>query len=83
MTPHVQSKVAIPFRRADLQPIKFSIDIIFLDDVPYAVTDWAMTPAGPMPTFVLKLDKQYLRRESSGSQNYTYASVMDDPRLPV
>jgi hypothetical protein len=76
-------KVAIPFRRTDLQPIKFSIDMIFLDDEPYAVTDWAMTPAGEMPTYVLKLDKQHLQRDRTGSQNYTYAMVLDDPRLRV
>ncbi len=83
MTLETVCKVTIPFRRSDLKPIKFSIDMIFLDDEPYAVTDWAMTAAGLMPTFVLKLDKQHLHCDRLGSKNYTYASVMDDPRLRV
>lgn len=83
MTPLALCKVTIPFRRTDLQPIKFAIDMIFLNDQPYAVTDWSQTAAGMMPTFVLKLDKQHLRRDLARPKSYTYDSVMDDPRLRV
>lgn len=80
MTPQALCKVAIPFRRRDLAPIKFSIDMIFLNDVPYAVTDWADTASGRVPTFVLKLDKEHLRQDRVNPKSYTYASVLDDPR---
>ncbi len=81
MTPLALCKVTIPFRRTDLPPIKFAIDMIFLDDQPYAVTDWSEAAAGTMPTFVLKLDNRHLRRDLARPQRYTYDRVMDDPRL--
>lgn len=73
-------KVLIPFYRADWHPVKMQFDLIFIEGLPFAVLSWSDAFDGTEPTRMLKLKRQYLRKDVTGTSDYVYQRVMKQPQ---
>lgn len=76
-------KVLVPVHRPGFTIVKFSLDLIFINDVPFAVLEWSGSTRDRSPSVMVKLETRHLRENVSGYEHYEYEVAIEVPRLPT